>query len=331
MSSIRLFTSSDEHISDQNPALRVDEYINTVLNKINWQHEFAKNAGCEAIIRGGDLFHHKNPSKTSHMTMLKLMEILKKHDLNNFVLIGNHDVVNSNLDNLSRAPLGVMYQMPRFNRLHQQVFQRGSLSVEVVSIDYSPLETLDSLKGKILKNHKYNYTIAVVHALAEDKPKESLSKFFGDAVFAYEDLDFPGVADVLVFGHYHKDQGIRKLGNTQIVNLGSLTRGSLTFENMNRKPKNAMITLSGSGVSIEEIVVPHADASKVFDIRKKESIEKEIRDITEFVDKLRRGSNTSFNGIEDFKLQLEKEYPEKIAQMALRFLEAAESGDVVDT
>lgn len=326
MARIRLFTSSDEHISDQTPVLRKDNYLDTVLRKINWQHEEALRSGCEAIIRGGDFFHHKTPSKTSHSTVLKLFNIVGKSSVPTYAAIGNHDICYNNLETLDRSPLGVMLQSPSFHRLDEQIFKTRDLSVKVVAVDYDPNETLESLKLKIRKDPNYTYTMAVVHALAENKPRDKVSKFFGDAIFAYEDLDVSGVADVLVFGHYHKDQGVVTGDHTRIVNLGSLTRGSLTFENLSRKPKNSVIDFTYNGISIDQVEVPCADASQVFDLEKKKVVDRELRDISDFVERLRDGSKDLGDDVNSFKDHIKKDYPERLSKLALELLEAAEAG-----
>lgn len=326
MTKIRLFTSSDEHISDQTPALRQDNYLDTVLRKISWQHDFASKAKCEAIIRGGDFFHHKTPSKTSHSTILKLFNIVGISKTPTFAAIGNHDICYNNIETLDKSPLGVILQSPSFSRLDTKVFRNKDLSVKVVSVDYDPKETLESLRDKIKKDPDYTYTMAVVHALAENQPRDKVSKFFGDAIFAYEDLDFEGVSDVLVFGHYHKDQGVVEGENTKIVNLGSLTRGSLTFENLTRKPKNSMIDFTYAGISIDQIEVPCADASLVFDLNKKKEIDRELKDISDFVERLRGGTIGTDTNLVSFKDHIKTDYPERLSKLALELLEAAEAG-----
>ena len=328
MGNVRLYTSSDEHISDQAPVLRTDNYLETVLRKIAWQHEFAQRSDCTAIVRGGDFFHHKTPSKTSHSTILKLFSIISSTPIPTYAAVGNHDVQYNNLDMLNNAPLGVIYQNPSFRRLDVKVFESSGISVKLVAVDYDPTETLESLLEKVKKDPDYTYTMAVVHGLAENKPREKVSKFFGDTIYAYEDLDVRGVADVLMFGHYHKDQGVVEGDHTKIVNLGSMTRGSLTFENLSRKPKNSLITFSKSGIDIDQIEIPCADASKVFDLEKKRVIERELKDISDFVEKIRSSNMTADDNIKSFRETIQKEYPEKLSKLALDFLEAAEAGTV---
>lgn len=328
MGRVRFYTSSDEHISDQAPVLRTDCYLDTVLKKIAWQHEFAQNSECTALIRGGDFFHHKAPSKTSHSTILRLYSILSSFQIPTYAAVGNHDVQYNNLEMLKNAPLGVMYQHSSFNRLNTKVFESSGVTVKLVAVDYDPNETLDSLLFKIKKDPDYSYTMAVVHGLAENKPREKVSKFFGDAIYAYEDLDMKGVADVLMFGHYHKDQGVIDGSHTKIINLGSMTRGSLTFENLSRKPKNSLVTFTHSGIDIDQIEVPCADASKVFDLEKKRIIERELKDISDFVEKIRSSNMSTDDTIKSFKETIKNDYPERLSRLALDFLEAAEAGTV---
>lgn len=303
MSEIRFLTSSDEHVSDQPIGFRKDDYRSSIMEKLRWQGNMAAKFGATAILRGGDFFHVKRANNTSMATLIEAMSVHKSYPCPTYAIAGNHDIVYNDLTTLTRQPLGVLYESGMLKRLSEEIFESGSLSVRVVGVDYRPGMDADVLAKAVSQdNIKCTYTIAVVHALAELAPTQTMQSFFNENIIDYRDLVFPGCPNIYVFGHYHKDQSVQEHLGVHFINLGSVSRGSLTLENLDRKPKIALIKLTGSGISIEESVIPHADASQVFDLGRKQSIEHNTASMASFLDKLK--SNVSMAGGNDIRLKM---------------------------
>jgi hypothetical protein len=196
------------------------------------------------------------------------------------------------------------------------------MKCRVVGVDYTPDLTLDDLQSKVMKRSDDDYVVAVVHALSEMSPKDSLSDFFNETVFDYRDLAFRGAPDAYVFGHYHKDQGIVDHQGVKFVNLGSISRGALTFENLERRPKSSLITINSQGISIEEILIPSEDPADIFDLELKKKIDRERRSLDDFIEHLKEDSGTSgFSISESMKL-----LPSDVRDLAKEIIEAAEAG-----
>jgi DNA repair exonuclease SbcCD nuclease subunit len=323
MGEIRFVTSSDEHVSDQQvTGFRKDNFKESILKKLEWQGLHAKKFKANYFLRGGDLFHTKNANRNTHATMSRIALIHRAYPCPTFSLAGNHDMSYNDISTVSRQPLGVLFSTGVFHHLKDETFEDGSMKVRVIGLDYLPGMDSNFIRNTLRKKDE-NYTIAVVHALAALAPEEKIQTFFNEPILDYRDLVFEGCPDVYVFGHYHKDQGIQDHLGVKFVNLGSISRGSLSFENLERKPKISQMRFSSSGIDIEEIIVPHADASEVFDLEKKKKIEKERKNLDEFVAKLRESSSVSPDF--SFKDKL-SEYPDDIRRLGLELIEAAEIG-----
>ena len=91
----------------------------------------------------------------------------------------------------------------------------------------------------------------------------------------YNDL-LETAPDIYFFGHWHKDQGVVHMGDKTFINIGSLTRGSLSQDEMERKP---------------------ACAHEVFDVEWRVRQEKQQVEMDSFVTKIREalveGSQTT--------------------------------------
>jgi len=330
MSRLCFVTSSDEHLADLAPGCRKDDYRASVLKKIEWQGELARRSGASAVLRGGDFFHVKAANKTTHATVQMAAAVHKAYPCPTYAVPGNHDMSNNDPDSVMRQqPLGVLLRTGVFRHLSDERFVDGTMSVRVVGVEYTTDLDLDGLHSAVRKKDGDTYTIAFVHALAAMAPEERIQKIFGERIFDYRDLVFEGCPDIYVFGHYHKDQGIVDHLGVKFVNVGSVSRGALTFENLERKPKSTIITATSSGIDVEEIVIPHEDASDVFDIALKKRLDEEKKDLNDFISKLRSEVSASIS-VEERRKELDR-YPDDLRALAVEVLEAAESGALDDS
>lgn len=318
-------TSSDEHLAEINPGFTAGSYRDDLLEMLDWQGRLARKLGATAVLRAGDLFHQKAANKTTMRTLATISRIHREYGCNTYAVAGNHDMTHNDPDSIPGQPLGVLYDSGVFHRLTEQCFELGSTKVRTVGVEYTTDLDVDGLQNLVRKKDE-NYSIAVVHALAAFAPEEKIQSFFNERIFDYRDLVFEGCPDVYVFGHYHKDQGIVEHQGVKFVNLGAISRGALTIENLDRKPKVSHIRVSSNGVSVEEIVVPHKDASEVFDLEKKKRIDLQMKDMKDFLQKLQNNAEMASASTLEERLKNLNNLPADLREMAMETLEAAESG-----
>jgi DNA repair exonuclease SbcCD nuclease subunit len=332
MSEIRFVTSSDEHLADNPPGYRKDDYRASIFKKLVYQGVLARKYQANALLRGGDFFHIKAANKTTHSTVSIAARIHQEYSCPTYALAGNHDIVYSDLETISRQPLGVMYNTSVFKNLRDEVFEDDSLKVRVVGIPYTAGLDPDFLRQQVCKLPDDGYVIAFVHALASMAPSEKIQSFFNEPIFDYRDLVFEGCPDAYVFGHYHKDQGIVDHLGVKFVNLGAVSRGALTFENLERKPKVSLIKVNSQGLFIEEHIVPHEDSSQIFDLERKQQIDREMKSLSDFVEQFRL--NAAMSKDNDLKSRLNGTdwnlFSDDLKSLAMEIIEAAESGSIVD-
>ena len=325
MSEFRFLTSSDEHLADLAPGFRKDNYRDAILSKLEWQGTQAAKFGANAVVRAGDFFHVKAANKTTMRTMALAARIHRKYSCPTYAVAGNHDMSNNDPDSLVHQPLGVMLHSGVFNRLTEEVFESGSMKVRLVGVDYTTDIAVDGLHDMVRKKDE-TYTIAFVHALAAMAPEERIQSFFGEKIFDYRDLVFQGCPDVYVFGHYHKDQGVVDHMGVKFVNLGAISRGALTFENMERRPKVSMIKCNSQGVFVDVSEVPCEDASQIFDLALKKRLDDERKNLDDFIFKLMANRALAADSNMDSRKQELDKYPDDLKKLALETLESAEAG-----
>ena len=321
-------TSSDEHLADQPPGLRKDDYRSAILKKLEWQGNMARKANVTAVIRGGDFFHVKAANKTTMSTLAAAADIHRGYPCRTFALAGNHDMSYNDPASISRQPLGVMLKSGVFSPLSDETFESGSLRVRVVGVDYTTDMADDGLRDIVRKKPGADYTVAVVHALAAMAPSDKIQTFFNERIFDYRDLVYEGCPDVYVFGHYHKDQGIQEHLGVKFVNLGAVSSGALILEEMERKPKVALLDFDSAGIHAESIDIPSADPNDIFDVERKMRMERERQSLNDFINLLRVDAGFADGGVESRveAFRASKDFPDDVKTLVLGLLEAAESG-----
>lgn len=328
MSILKFLTSSDEHLADLSPGFRKDSYRDAILRKLEWQGGLAERFGANAILRGGDLFHIKAANKTTMATLAAAADIHRLYSCPTYSVPGNHDMSQNDPVTVPKQPLGVLFASGAVSPLRDEVFTSGTMKVRVLGVEYTTDLDDEGLRDLVRKRDDDTYTIAVVHALAAYAPEQRIQTFFHERIFDYRDLVFDGCPDVYVFGHYHKDQGVQEHLGVQFVNLGAVSRGALTFENLERVPKVSTITCSSQGVSVEEHEIPCEDAAAVFDLGKKAQLEKERDSLNSFIAQIVAGADEDEDGGVQGRLEAFRrgDYPDDVKRIVLETIEAAEAG-----
>lgn len=276
--SISLLWRTDVHLSDQTPRSRKDNWTETVLGKLTQIGELARDLKATAVLDGGDFFDLKSPSRNSHALVRRALEVHRSYPCPVYANVGNHDCVYGDYSFLHQQPLGVLYESGVFRRCydeHEARFESNpewvadpmetgpGLTVRVVGVPYHGT-TYDLDRFRRIKKGDEDYLVVIAHVLASPSGG---TLFESEDVIKYADLDaFDG--DVFCFGHWHKDQGIVETpGGKTIVNIGSLTRGSLAQDDLERVPSVArMEFVSGSKPKVTKIPLRYAPAHEVLDV-----------------------------------------------------------------
>lgn len=98
---MKLGLLSDIHARFLPPENRIDEnFFDTVLGKIRQSMEIFKEHRCSAIAQAGDLWDNPNP--TRHV-VAKFMRMLLEYDIMMYTVLGQHDIIFRNFQNISRT------------------------------------------------------------------------------------------------------------------------------------------------------------------------------------------------------------------------------------
>lgn len=318
--SINFVWRTDVHLSDRAPSSRTDDWADAVFDKLGQVRDVAREVNAAAIIDGGDFFHIKSPTRNSHALVHRTAEHHSTYPCPVYCTPGNHDAVYGDYSFLPQQPLGVLFSTGVFKRLydeHEAVFTHDGITVRLVGIPYHGT-SYDMDRFHSIQKGDEDILICVAHVLASHKGG---TMFEGEDIIRYADL-VDTAPDVYLFGHWHKDQGIKEIGGKQFVNIGSLTRGSLSQDEVERQPASAILRCSSEGVAIEVHRLKVRPAEEVFDVEGRARQIKRQVEMDSFVTAIRDALQPPEDGetLTDTVLGM-ADVPNEIRERALSYLE----------
>lgn len=315
---------TDTHVCDRSPLSWKADYPTEIWNNLDQIAKFAKEHEAAAVLDGGDYFHLKAASRNPHSLVIKSIAVQKTYPCPTYCVEGNHDISYNNLESIDKQPLGVLYEGGTFRHLRDEVFEDGGMRVRVVGMPYNPERPLADLQA-IRKQPGDDFLIAIVHQLAGAAPPGKVEDFFGEPVFRYQDLVSDDGPDVFCFGHWHKDQGVVEIGGKTFVNQGAVSRGALTNENIQRRPKVSLLEATPTGIRVVELPLMVAPAEDVFDFDKKERVERESASIDQFIVELQNNVKIDLSASIETNVE-QLEFAQDVRAEALEYLVRAREG-----
>ena len=350
--SIKLVWRTDLHLADKAPQSRVDDWTETLLGKLNQVGEIAREVGAAAVLDGGDFFHVKSPTRNSHSLTHRAVAAHAEYPCPVFATIGNHDVKYGDYSFLAEQPMGVLFETGVFNRCYDEhevffVHQSGNMLPSVFPFDKkggwvngNPFSIPKDQRGPIVRvkgipyhgvhydadrfnnieKGEEDYLVVIAHVLASQA---------GGTMFESEDIVTYGhlkghPASAWCFGHWHKDQGVTEITPGKwVVNVGSLSRGSLHQDELQRIPSVAILKFTNQGIEIEQRNLDVLPPEKVFDISGRQRMDIRQETMAVFVDQFKKDLEESQGKpIPDTIMGME-DTPQNVKERALEYWEEA--------
>lgn len=300
----RVLCVGDIHAMDRPPASVTESYMDDIIVMLLWIADYAAKNKIPTVVWAGDIFNHKQPSRTSHALVLRMIEVVRyyrQRKIELLIVVGNHDISNDVLDSvLDKQPLGVLLKagakelngwhdtLPIFGVPWQQRWLHEDTPWEALSdwrLEGSLVrESVDGMEAYEETNHKdLSKSLVVTHApiyppgeaekqlfdLVPTKGEHGLSAAMGNSGYLY-------------YGHIHEHHGIFEVEGVTYANPGAISRGSLHEYNVERGIFVTLWTEEG----FTEIPVPHRPASEVFHIQQQADLKSEKKNLDDFLEEV---------------------------------------------
>lgn len=211
---------SDVHIMGVSPASRIDNFPETILNKLIEVREIGAREGVDAFLCGGDLFD--SPNCPTWM-VYKLVEIFKTYPAPIYGIVGNHDIYGWELKSIDRSQIGVLIAAGVYKSLDLMPATE-QLKIGRFDITGGPLDNKDASIDSLFRFVDANedpdrISIHLIHHSILPS-----SRYLQGGI-RVEDIDPAVNLDLLLVGHVHMGYGEHvSAGGTCVYNAGSLAR-----------------------------------------------------------------------------------------------------------
>lgn len=258
----------DVHLSDKAPSSCTESYNDDLFDLLKQCSEIAYKRNVFAVIQAGDLFHVKTPSRTSHKTVHRTIDLLKSFPCPFYVVPGNHDLFNDRLESLNETqPLGVLAKAGAVTLL-----DGWADDMPVYGVPWQQEWSDEVVAGRLQDFREEEFSdgcLLVTHAPLYPPSTEPFYEYYPTSKWA----DFMGNSGYVYYGHIHEPHGEYAVSGVTFCNNGALSRGSLHEYNLNRE---LLVTSWKSDTGeFEKIPISHKPASEVF--RLAEVLESETR------------------------------------------------------
>ena len=247
----RVAVVGDVHLNDSTPRSRNDaDYLGTLLDKLG--HIYDEN---DVVIFIGDLF--EKPT-LSYVALRRIMAFFLLRGKASYAIMGNHDLPNLNAHSLPRTALGLLETLNLIRILPESggPLTLGPLEFHVVPFGAMAMMPPEKPGGRV--------NILLGHCFYENGLDLEYSLKRADL----QDCGY----DYVFLGHDHSPYEPSRVGNTQLVRLGSVCRNTSEAHHLRRTPSYFRFELDQgvSGVSIQPIPclpAPEVFSPEVFEAR----------------------------------------------------------------
>lgn len=280
----RVLLVGDIHVRDTSPSSRKEGYREDIIAKLEYVAMLEKKLQADAVIWAGDVFHFPIPSRTSHATVLRMLEVVKKFN-NVYVVPGNHDLLNDRLESITeKQPLGVLVHggLKILSGWDENLPIYGVPWQQDWIIDgTAPARAFEAFRRGTEEGRDPANSLAVTHAPIYP-PAEQQSTIFELLPTSGEDsvAEAMGGQGSLYYGHIHEDHGVFEDGGVTYCNVGALSRGSLHEYNLERK---IQIAIWDSERGFIPYAIPHKEAADLFYVEEHDASVAEKKNLDAFL------------------------------------------------
>ena len=322
---MKFIFATDFHLKDTNPVSRIDDYKESIFEKMYQVSNLANKLGAYTII-GGDVFTIKDSVRVSHGLARRVTAWMQEFNNPPYLLIGNHDINYDNLETVKHQPIGQVIQSG-------SVYWSGSVSLKgKAGLMSSPKEgfILDDGKIKVrllLRDYQNPFKVSKDYFNIEESDCDytimathfnftvNSDYFYSEPAIPYSNF-YDKKLDVLFNGHLHNmgSDSIFRRDNQYFLNPGALSRGSISEDDVSRNPAVSFVSIDSDGIDVKNVLLRAKPAEEVFCIEDRNKYEDNKIKISEFISSLAGLSNDGEDSFDDIlgRMELKKDILDEV-------------------
>ncbi|EGY78575.1 metallophosphoesterase family protein [Peptoniphilus indolicus] len=290
---------TDSHLRVTNPKNRIDNFYETLKNKMNEILQISLNENVDYILHGGDLFDRPD---TPISLVSDFSEIFQKFKAPIYIVSGNHDIFGHNPITVHRTMFGLLDSFGIIRMVNNKVILKKDVTVQLTSFPYSiDMDSPKSREGYIVREKDdVDYAIHLTHGfLTDKKPPDTIPHTL------ISDIS-DTVADVTFGGHIHYGFKTIEIDGKYFINPGSIVRISNALSEFKRKPKVVILELTNK-IDIREINLKTAlPAEEVLDRSEIEHHKFKTQQFNDFKSTIESSSNLKSFDVFDILVEIAK-------------------------
>jgi len=227
----------DIHLRERSPAVRKDDYLTNVLEKL--EYVLVNN---DYVICLGDMFNTYN---NSDYLFYRVYSLLVKYPGKFITILGNHDVFARDHNNLAKCTVGSL-ETTKAIQIKTEAFEIDDVTFAVSLVDKSNFNEIpvDEANENVLLCHNY---LDLNLCPEESITREEIKKLNYSQIF---------------FGHDHAPHEEEFIGNSHVIRMGSFTRSDSQSYNEDREI--AYYEYDTKTREVERKVVPSLPKEEIF-------------------------------------------------------------------
>jgi DNA repair exonuclease SbcCD nuclease subunit len=297
--------SSDWHLRSSKPRCRIDDdWINTQKKALDQICVYANKYKADVLVIG-DIFH--STAETTNLIIAMVQELalkLEETDCKLYILAGNHDLPQHNLDNIHRSAFQILLNSKNIYHLNQLIMDDGNFTNKLSASNFG---ADDKLNAEIVFKHilcfPENEKIPPSDKIV--KPSELFAQFEN--------------AKYIFTGDYHRQFVYAKGKTKKLLNPGCLLRQAADM--IDYEPSVFLIDFVDGELKYDTLPIP--DDEKMVTDEYLEKEEMRNNRIEAFIERIKENEQVSFDFIENVhNLMKNNDIKPEIKNTILELMEA---------
>jgi len=295
---VKYLLVGDIHLSERPPSSCTETYLDDLFAILEHTVHLESELGLDGVVWSGDVFHHKQPSRTSHRLVQRAIRLVQQYK-HLWIVPGNHDMLNDRYESLFESqPLGVLFEAgaellngwertgehPLYGIPWRQRWEQEDVE-EAFTDWHDPGPRFPTITPP-------SKCLVVTHAPLYPPGQELPYEYYpardeGAGVVADGDVadGRRGWASIqgqgyCYYGHVHDRHGQWDVDSVHFANEGAITRGSLHESDLKRA---IGVTTWSPDEGFTRVEVPHRPADEVFRLMEKRELEDAKEAIGDFL------------------------------------------------